>query len=158
MENASKALIIAGAILISIVLIAIGVLIVGSMQGTVDESIASMSDQEKQSFNAKFERYQKTKQSSGNVKTLLGLVLTNNQEYEEDGASEATPKQVRVTVDADGNVKPEDVEDAEGAAYTTDEISGEIKKIKSGATYNVIMVVDRASGLIHDIFCLQNGV
>lgn len=77
MENASKALIIAGAILISIVLIAIGVLIVNNIQGTVDETVTQMSAQEIQIFNSKFNVYE-GKQTPGNVKGLLSIIATNN--------------------------------------------------------------------------------
>ena len=58
MENASKALIIAGAILISIVLIAVGVMVVNGANGAIDTAIGQMSDSEKTIFNQKFEPYE----------------------------------------------------------------------------------------------------
>ena len=61
MENASKALIIAGAILISILLIGVGVMVMNGAQGGIDEAIQSMSAQEKDMFNTKFTQYEGTK-------------------------------------------------------------------------------------------------
>ena len=78
MENASKALIIAGAILISIVLIGIGVLIVNSTQGITDEVGSQFSTQEKQAFNRQFESYESNSQTAGNVRSLLSAVISSN--------------------------------------------------------------------------------
>ena len=46
MENASKALLIAGAILLAILIIAIGMFIYNSAQSTINNSMQSMSTQE----------------------------------------------------------------------------------------------------------------
>ena len=52
MENASKALIIAGAILLSILLISLGIMIFNQAQTTVQDS--GMSQAEISTFNSKF--------------------------------------------------------------------------------------------------------
>lgn len=78
MENASKALIIAGAILIAIVLIAVGVLVVNNMNEPVEQGIEGMTDQAKQIFNRKFESYQNTKQNANNVKALISAIRASN--------------------------------------------------------------------------------
>ena len=57
MENASKALIIAGAILLSILIIAIGMFIYNSAQSTINDSMTSFSTQEIEAFNNNFESY-----------------------------------------------------------------------------------------------------
>ena len=54
MENASKALLIAGAILLAILIIAIGMFIYNSAQSTINNSMQSMSTQEVQAFNNEF--------------------------------------------------------------------------------------------------------
>ena len=77
MENASKALIIAGAILISIVLIAVGVMVVNGANGAIDTAIGQMSDSEKTIFNQKFESYE-GKQKGCSVKSLLSAIEANN--------------------------------------------------------------------------------
>ena len=52
MENASKALIIAGAILLAILLISLGIMIFNQAQSVVDGS--GMSEAELSTFNSKF--------------------------------------------------------------------------------------------------------
>lgn len=76
MENASKALIIAGAILISIVLVSVGVLVVNSLRP--DEAIGSMTQQEVDSFNSKFLSSTGNSVAGSTVKTLISTVITNN--------------------------------------------------------------------------------
>ena len=56
MENASKALIIAGAILLAILLISLGIMIFNQAQDTVSNS--GMSEAELTAFNNKFLKYE----------------------------------------------------------------------------------------------------
>ena len=75
MENASKALIIAGAILLAILIISLGIVIYNQASGVVNSN--SMSDVEITQFNSKFTQYQ-GKQSGNNVRTLIQDVISNN--------------------------------------------------------------------------------
>ena len=85
MENASKALLIAGAILIVIVLISIGMVIVQSAQGIVAESSSMTTDQETSTFNRRFETYQGT-QKGATIQSLLSAVSVNNAENKSGGS------------------------------------------------------------------------
>ena len=78
MENASKALIIAGAILISILLITVGIMIFQSSSGLFNTAKSSMSDQEKNMFNQKFTMYEGTKATAAEVKELIRAINSNN--------------------------------------------------------------------------------
>ena len=69
MENATKALLIAGAVLIVILLIGVGMLIFNS------------STQPVQTFNAQFENYAGV-QNGTSVKTLLSNVISSNAVYD----------------------------------------------------------------------------
>ncbi|MEI3356131.1 MAG: hypothetical protein V8R81_03530 [Clostridia bacterium] len=55
MENASKALIIAGAILLAILIISLGIMIYNQASGVVNNN--SMTEVEVTTFNQKFEQY-----------------------------------------------------------------------------------------------------
>lgn len=85
MENASKALIIAGAILISIVLVSVGVLVVNQLNP--DDALNKMSEQEKQVFNQSFESLAGESKSATNVKTLLSNVISNNSQNSDKAIS-----------------------------------------------------------------------
>lgn len=84
MENAAKALIIAGAILISIILISIGIIVVNQGREVVDEAGMKMTQQQIQIFNADFDTYNGTQRGS-TVKTFLSVVAANNSTHREDG-------------------------------------------------------------------------
>ena len=76
MENASKALIIAGAILLAILIIGLGIFIYRQVANTVSDT--GMDQLAIQQFNGQFENYIKDNVSGATVKSLIQLVKTNN--------------------------------------------------------------------------------
>ena len=76
MENASKALIIAGAILLSILIIAIGMYIYNSSQQSIQGAAAQIGEQDIQAFNQTWEMYEGA-QTGANIKTLISKLSTN---------------------------------------------------------------------------------
>ena len=74
MENASKALIIAGSVLVTIMVIALGVTIFNKAQDAADTS--TLDTTEITMFNSKFERYLDN-QSGSQVKSLLSFAISN---------------------------------------------------------------------------------
>lgn len=83
MENASKALIIAGAILISILLIGVGMFIFQAANKPITDAGGQMDEMAKQMFNRKFESYEGNQKGS-NVKSLISTVITSNAQNEDD--------------------------------------------------------------------------
>ena len=78
MENASKALIIAGAILISILLISIGIMLINSGREVSETGTASMGSYKIQSFNSNFTFYEGDKKGS-EIKNIISTVAASNQ-------------------------------------------------------------------------------
>lgn len=85
MENASKALIIAGAILLSILIIAIGMYIYSSAQAQVNNSLTTMSTSEIEGFNSTFTSYEGV-QTGSQVKALVNRLISNANTYKEEPA------------------------------------------------------------------------
>ena len=79
MENASKALIIAGAILLSILIIALGVFVFNQAKSAVGNT--GLSDQEVAAFNSKFDSYEGNQKGSS-VKALINTVRNYNKSAE----------------------------------------------------------------------------
>ncbi|MBP3255933.1 MAG: hypothetical protein J6M60_05545 [Clostridia bacterium] len=131
MENASKALIIAGAIIISIVLISLGVFVLNGATDLVKSS-SDMSSQEVQAFNSKFISYEGTKINGANAKSLCTVIRTHNAQYSDDPA-----KQVSITFEQ-GKVA-EDGKPAE-TAVTLDQTS--INALRPGNTYTITFGYD----------------
>ena len=100
MENASKALIIAGAILLAILLISLGILIFNQAQGTVNNS--GMSQAEITAFNNKFLKYEGNRQKGSVVKSLINEVLASN--------SDSSLPDVTVSVDGETKTSTSDID------------------------------------------------
>ena len=84
MENASKALIIAGAILVSILLISVGVIIINSTGKMTDQVGTSTDKMAIDTFNAQFTSYEGNAVSSSQIKALVSGINSSN------GSNEAT--------------------------------------------------------------------
>ena len=121
MENASKALIIAGAILLSILLISLGIMIFGPAQDTVNNS--GMSQAEIQTFNNKFLKYEGTIKGSV-AKTLVSEVIASNAD---DNLPNVRVNNATPTGTATKNIN------------TTKSYTVEIEYDKSGRVVNVVI-------------------
>ena len=121
MENASKALIIAGAILLAILIISLGILIFSQAQDTINS--VNMSDSEKLAFNNKFTPYAGDNVRGSQVNALAQAVLTNNQTAKENG--ESATKGIKVTLDGSEMIK-------------ADGTSTSVTKVESGKMYKVV--------------------
>lgn len=78
MENASKALLIAGSVLVAILLIAIGVRVLNSTQGTTEAAQGTMQTTEIAMFNNKFTQYIGKNKTYAQVRSLLDLISASN--------------------------------------------------------------------------------
>jgi len=78
MENASKALIIAGAILISILLISVGIIIMNSAGNITDQAGSQTGSMAIQSFNAQFTRYEGSNKTASEVRSLISAIEASN--------------------------------------------------------------------------------
>ena len=77
MENATKALLIAAAVLVAIIIISLTLAIV--RQGTESINNADLSEAEQAQFNQKFTVYEGSNVSVSEVNALLSTVLNHNQ-------------------------------------------------------------------------------
>ena len=128
MENASKALIIAGAILLAILLISLGIMIFNQAQDTVTNS--GMKEAEITAFNGKFLKYE-GKQKGTMVKSLVQEVLANNA--------------------GDNNVERQvTIESAIVTKANTGSKNYQTSDVKNNTTYTVSLEYD-ANGLVNKI-------
>ena len=85
MENASKALIIAGAILLSILIVSLGIMVYNNSKNTVGK--ANMNKQEIQTFNTEWEGYAGTNKTASEVKSMFQAVVANNAAETKNGTN-----------------------------------------------------------------------
>lgn len=127
MENASKALIIAGAILLAILIISLGIMIYNQASGVVNNN--AMTEVEVTSFNQKFEQYLGDNVRGANVNSLVNAVNTNNMSTDDDSKI--------VTL--------------EGATATSSGANTYSKNFSTGKTYKVTVTEYTTGGLISKI-------
>jgi len=129
MENASKALIIAGAILLSILIISLGIMVYNNSKNTVGS--ANLSKQEISTFNSQWESYQGTNKTASEVQTMISAVIANNAAERQSG----TGREVNVN----------------GRPVTS------VSTLNTQRTYSITPEYDPDTGLITNIAYSQNS-
>lgn len=140
MENASKALIIAGAILLSILIISLGIFIFTQAQTTINS--VNMSEQEIMTFNNKFTQYEGDNVLGVKVNTLFDNIRVNNASY--NNGDNTTP--ICLTI-----------QNVSGVTLTgNDKITGKISgKVNTAKHFKVEMGYD-SHGIVNHITVTQN--
>ena len=147
MENASKALIIAGAILLAIVIISLGLVVVNNTRSVTDN--ANLNAQEIETFNNKFVAYEGANVSGSQVKSLLQTAIASNaanldkkvEVSEYKFVWDSSTSKYTVTQPASGyDKKPESVP---------------VSNIKTNKTYTV-KVSYSTSGLVNNFIISEN--
>ena len=80
MENASRALLIAGSVLIVLLLIGLGMLIYSRATGVINTAATTMNAQEILAFNSQFTPYEGTQKGSS-IRSLISKVIASNAIY-----------------------------------------------------------------------------
>ena len=128
MENASKALIIAGAILLSILIISLGIMIFNSAKGAANTD--QLQGVEISSFNEQFTQYEGEKVRGAQVNSLISQIRNNNVTNED--------RQVKLVFPDAG------VDKAIGA-------SDSVTKASTGKVYKVSCAMDPDTGLVNTV-------
>ena len=126
MENASKALIIAGAILLSILIISLGIMIFNSAKGAANTD--QLQGVEISSFNEQFTQYEGEKVRGAQVNSLISQIRNNNVTNED--------RQVTLSFGS--------VNEAIGA-------SSDVPKASTGKVYKVSCAMDPDTGLVNTV-------
>ena len=132
MENASKALIIAGAILLAILIISLGIMIYQQASGVVNNN--SMTEVDVSTFNSKFEQYLGSNVRGAQVNALINTVNTNNMSQDDDSK--------KVTI--------------KGNTTNTAQATDYKKDYKTGSTYKVTVTKNTKGGLVSEITITEN--
>ena len=137
MENASKALIIAGAILLSILIIGLGMYIYTQASGAM--SGANLDPQKVNAYNSELEQYAGT-QSGTNVRALCDVIRAHNNANTDDKTLNID---IAISNEAPATAAPSD-------KVTASTVNGVKEQIYAGKTYTVTFGYDSNSGYIVD--------
>lgn len=148
MENASKALIIAGAILLAIAIIGVGMFVFQNVSGLITSS-SDMSQEQIDTYNGDFTVYEGDIRGS-KAKQLCKTVRTHNL-----NAQDPSKKIILQTSEiSDPENCPAPTEDS-ATGTTTTEINKIDSGLLSGKTYTVTLGYDKSSGLVTTISIVE---
>lgn len=131
MENATKALMIAGAVLIAILIISVAMMIFGQGNDIINQSSGKINQVEQKSFNTEFEAYA-DEQKGSTLKQLISTVITSNNTYGESQPE----KKITMTY---GSTTGDDAT----------KLTAIRSALKAGVTYNVTLGYE--AGYVHTI-------
>ena len=156
MENASKALIIAGAILLAILIIGLGMLIFNQAKDTVGQ--ANLDQETITAFNSKFDAYIGNSIKGTNVKALLKMIRDNNLNINQttiypifvnaEAAGVLGGNVTTATLSQINNGNANDADEAWGRESAPN-LNAVINRVSGGATYIVNVTYSEATRLIN---------
>lgn len=161
MENASKALLIAGAILIAILLIAIAMYVYSTSQGNVNQAMGALDVQQIQSLNQAWLNYE-GKQTGSQVKALINRLASNANNYREEpekvvGISSYYAKSTDAAAVAGGNAKRENDITEEGIDNLITALNNISAKFEARHVYWVKPIYHKSGLIINfDIFYTED--
>ena len=146
MENASKALIIAGAILLAILIISLGIMIFNQASGVVNNN--AMDEVEISTFNQKFTQYEGTNVKGAQVNSLLDQIVQNNVSTQSDKSKEVALKAGTGGLAEDTNWQGTSIGANSEIKPTTSTAAG---RAMTGKTYTVVCSTNSKTGLVNTI-------
>ena len=115
MENATKALLIAAAVLVAILIISLGIGIFNMASEQVNNA-GDLSEYEIQKFNEKFTKYEGESRSGSDVNALLDTVFNHNNAQED--ATTCVSVTGAATVDASNTLSTSPTKVSTGKRYS----------------------------------------
>lgn len=131
MDNASKALIMAGAILIAVALVSLGVYLYQSAASSVSDSSAWMDSTKVETQNAKFEKYAGPNVKGPEVKSLIRAVGTFN-------ANQIWPDAIKMDLKNTGSGDKTGAEDSTLANNIEDRVYYNVEMTTYDSTYGYL--------------------
>lgn len=141
MENATKALLIAAAVLVAVLIITLGIVVYTRASEAV-EGAGDLSEYQILQFNDKFTKYQGENVAGSEVNALLTTAFNHNNKQED------TSTCVTVTVKSGSTTTT--------AVTKSNELSATPTPVSTGARYKVKCTINTKSKLVESIAITQN--
>ena len=139
MENASKALIIAGAILLAILIISLGIMVYRQASGVVDSN--AMDEVAVSTFNEKFQQYVGENIRGANVNALINSIIQNNLSNSGDASKQ-------VSIEFETSMTTTTWSKAVSGTINKPTSADTVGKALTGRSYSVSTTPDEKSGYI----------
>ena len=151
MENASKALIIAGAILLAILLVSLGIMVYNNAKGTVSD--ASLDSEEAQTFNTKISQYCGNNKSATDMNSLVDAIAASNGAQTRVASGERHVVQISLTKASPSYITGNNVTVTKDTIDTAGSI--EYPSFASGTSYTASYTTD-TEGYISQVTITEN--
>lgn len=138
MENATKALLIAGSVLIAIVLIAVGIKILSSTSGTVKQVETVSTAMEKSIFNSQYTQFEGAQKGTA-VKKLINQAKTYNATVKDAN------RKIKIKTTATG------LDRYPNGTTVAANINKICDQIQISNTYTIIVEIDETTGFVSRI-------
>ena len=142
MENASKALIIAGAILLSILLVSVGMMVYRNAKNNIGSG--NIDKQDIEAFNLEWENYEGTGKTADEVRGMVQAVIASNAAESKNG--KARYISVQNTAFTDTKFKTSGTKPAVQSA-----------SVNNATTYTISLGYDETTGLVCAISYVKPG-
>ena len=147
MENASKALVIAGAILVSILIIGLGMMIFNNVSGFADTS--SVDALAVETYNKDFVTYEGTNVKGTNAKALVNKIIQHNLANSTDSSLWINAAYSETAFDTATKATSNEAKDSDTVAtFNTAIRTNVLNKIKTGYTYTITLGYDMNTGYV----------
>lgn len=146
MENASKALVIAGAILVSILIIGLGMMIFNNVSGFADTS--SVDALAVETYNKDFVTYEGTNVKGTNAKALVNKVIQHNLANSTDSSLWINVAYGDSKLETALKATSNEVKDDDTISGFNSAIREKLNKIKTGYTYTITLGYDMNTGYV----------
>lgn len=147
MENASKALIIAGAILLAILIIGIGMFIFNNASDSLNKSVSRMSEQERMTFNQRFLKYEGVGRSGTDTRSLIEELVQNYSTQVTAGEMARCPGVTFQPVTGTSIVLQHNKE----VNPNNDQFVAMKNAIRTTRTYDIVVTMSSADGIVTQI-------
>lgn len=151
MENATKALLIAAAVLVAILIISLGLVIYNMAADTIGS--VNLNAQEVQAHNEQFVRYEGEAQRGTVVNSMLGSVLNAN-------LSQTDPARKVAVYSANDQAAYDVAQSMTSLSALTPVLSTSAStsaaKVSTGSTYKIKCIRDDTTGLVNAIVYVKN--
>jgi len=139
MENASKALIIAGAILLSILLISLGIMVYNNAKGTASDT--NLDAETAQAFNTKISQYCGKTSNGTSMNSLVDAIAASNGAQKK----QAVKHYVKITITATNGVT--------GTSVTSPDATTSVSypSFDNSTNYKATYSTDPATGYIDNV-------
>ena len=142
MENATKALMIAAAVIVAILIISLGIGIFNMASEQVDNA-GDLSEYQIQQHNDKFKKYEGTAKTGSDVNAMLTTVFNHNNSQEDNSTC------VKVTGEKVKNEKGEEVKTE--LIKASNSLTASPAKVSTGARYTVTLTYNTTTKLVSEI-------